>query len=87
MILQLVILGPLQKDVLAGLHKGELGDHLRVDKTFARLKEWFYWPGHHQDVQNWCGKCVVCAFCNSPTHSVRAPNKCQVRNSNAVCGC
>ena len=47
---------------------------LGVEKTLAQLNEWFYWPGHHQNVQNWCSKCAVCVLRNSPTHSERAPS-------------
>ena len=71
--LQLVVPGPLRDEVLTDLHEGELGGHLGMEKTLARLKERFYWPGHYQDVQNWCGKCAVCASRKSPTHSARAP--------------
>ena len=49
--LQLVV-RLLQDEVLTDLHEGELGGHLGIEKTLARLKERFYWPGHHQDVQN-----------------------------------
>ena len=57
--------------MLTDLHEVEIGGLLGVEKTLARLKEWFYfyWPGHHQDVQNWCGKCAVC----SPTYLLRTP--------------
>ena len=65
--------GPLRDEVLTDLHEGELGGHLGMEKTVARLKERFYWPGHYQDVQNWCGKCAVCASQKSPTHSAKAP--------------
>ena len=59
--LQLVVPRLLRDEILTDLHEGELGGHLGIEKTLARLKERFYWPGHHQDVQNWCGKCEVCA--------------------------
>ena len=60
-------------EVLTDLHEGELGGHLGIEKTLAQLKEKFYWPDHHQDVQNWCGKCAVCTSQKNPTQSARAP--------------
>ena len=51
-IAQIVVPKALRDEVLADLHEGTLGGHLGVDKTLARLKERFYWPGHHQDVRN-----------------------------------
>ena len=44
-----------------------------MEKTLSRLKERFYWPGYHQDVQHWCGKCAICATWKSPSHPARAP--------------
>ena len=71
--LQLVVPRLLRDEILTDLHEGELGGHLGIEKTLARLKERFYWPGHHQDVQNWCGKCAVCASRKNPTQAARAP--------------
>ena len=50
-----------------------MGGHLGMDKTLGRLKERFYWPGHHNDVQEWCRNCVVCAQRKSPSTKPRAP--------------
>ena len=71
--LQLVVPGTLRDEVLANLHEGQLGRHLSVEKTLSRLKGRFYWPGYHQDMQNWCGKCAICAKWKSPSHPARAP--------------
>ena len=73
--------GPLRDEVLTGLHEGELGGHLEIEKTLDQLKERFHWPGHYQDMQNWCSKYVVCASQKSPTHSARTPlTNIKVRN-------
>ena len=47
---QLVI--PLSKrsEVLKEMHEGTLGGHLGDDKTLARVRERFYWPGYHNNV-------------------------------------
>ena len=44
-----------------------------IDKTLNRLKERFYWPGHYEDVRNWCQTCAVCASRKAPSTRSRAP--------------
>ena len=73
--LQTVIPEVLQEEVIKDLHEGAVGGHLGIDKTLGRLKERFYWPGHHDHVRDWCRKCVACAQRKSPTTSPRAPLK------------
>ena len=46
-----------------------------MEKTLARLKERFYWPGHHQDVRNWCHNCGVCATRKSPAPKAKSALK------------
>lgn len=70
---QTVVPSELRKEVLADLHEGTLGGHLGMDKTLSRLKERFFWPGHYNDVREWCRNCSVCASRKSPTTRPRAP--------------
>ena len=72
-IIQFVIPEELRAEVLADLHEGAMGGHLGVDKTLSRLKERFYWPGHYNDVQDWCGSCLACASRKNPSPKARAP--------------
>ena len=65
----------LQNEVLCQLHEGIGGGHLGIDKTLSRLKERFYWPGHHMDVTNWCRSCKTCASRKDPPRRPRAPLK------------
>ena len=58
--LQLVVPMSQRKIVLAELHEGVTGGHLGQEKTLMKLKERFYWPGHWNDVQNWCNTCAAC---------------------------
>ena len=60
-ICQLVIPSSLKTEVLQDIHEGVLGGHLGVDKSIGKLKERFYWPGHYNDVKQWCTTCVDCA--------------------------
>ena len=71
--LQLVTPKVLRKDILRELHEGVAGGHLGQDKTLHRLKERFYWPGHYNDVKDWCQTCGACATRKSLTCSSRSP--------------
>ena len=73
--LQTVIPEALRTEVLADFHEGPMGGHLGVDKTFSRLRERFYWPGYHRDVQDWCRNCGTCASRKTPAPKARAPLK------------
>ena len=71
--LQIVIPTALRKEVLSDLHEGVVGGHLGIDKTLARLKERYYWPGHFNDVRDWCMNCGTCAVRKSPSPKSKAP--------------
>ena len=71
--LQLVVPMALREEVLVDLHEGVCAAHLGMDKTLARLKERFYWPGHYNDVENWCRNCAKCAMRKTPAPKARAP--------------
>ena len=58
--LQIVLPSTLCKEVLADLHEGAMGGHLGCDKTLSRLKQRFYFPGHYDDVRDWCANCGIC---------------------------
>ena len=42
----------LREEVLKDLHAGTMGGHLGIEKTLARLRERFYWPGYHSEPRN-----------------------------------
>ena len=52
--LQLVTPTVLKEEVLQDVHGGPMAAHLGKDKTMARLKERYYWPGHYNNVKKWC---------------------------------
>ena len=70
---QQVIPRSLQKEILTDLHEGAMGGYLGIDKILGRLKERFYWPGHHNDMSDWCANCPSCATCKNPIPNARAP--------------
>ena len=44
--------------------------HLGQEKTLSRVKQKFYWPGHFNDIKNWCNTCTTCA-----THKTAHPKQ------------
>ena len=72
-ILQLVIPQSLRTEVLQELHSGLVSGHLGEDKTMARFKERFYWPGQWVDVRDFCRTYTTCATRKTPTPRRRAP--------------
>lgn len=71
--LQLVVPQSLREEILQNLHAGTLGGHLGAEKTLAKVKERFYWPGVQEDVSNWCRTCEACATRKTAPQKGRAP--------------
>lgn len=71
--LQTVVPHALKNEILSDLHEGAAGGHLGSDKTFVHLKEWFYWPRHHNDMREWCRSCAMRASRKLPAAKPRAP--------------
>ena len=53
-MMQLIVSDSLKEEILYGVHEGIGGRHLGVEKSVAKLKERYYWPGHYNAVQSWC---------------------------------
>ena len=70
---QLIVPQGLRTEVLQELHSGAVGGHLGEEKTLKKLKERFYWPGHANDVKNWCRACPSCSTRKTPAPKQRAP--------------
>ena len=51
---------------------GVTGGYLGQDKTLMKLKERYYWPGHWNDVQDWCNTCSACISRKSSASKPRA---------------
>ena len=63
----------LRKGILTEVHEGTTSGHLGEERTRGRLKERFYWPGHWNDVRNWCKTCAVCASRKTLAPKTKAP--------------
>ena len=70
---QLVVPKKFHQDILRDLHEGVTGGHLGEVKTLSKLKERFYWPGHYNDIRDWCQTCKACAKRKSPVPGRQAP--------------
>lgn len=70
---QLVIPTPLSHEILVGGHDDPLAGHLRVNKTYAKLHERYYWAEMFADVQFWCLSCTHCQMKNDPKQRQTAP--------------
>ena len=47
-----------------------LGGHLGRDKTFAKIRQRYYWCNMYQSVQDFVEKCHTCQVHNSKTRNV-----------------
>jgi hypothetical protein len=56
----------LQKEILELCHNDATAGHFGVEKTVERIKQRFYWPGIHKDVQNWINDCLPCVAKRKP---------------------
>ena len=71
--LQLVAPTEIREEVVQDIHEGVACGHLGQDKALNHLKEQFYWPGHYNDVRDWCQTCTTCASRKTLTHSPKSP--------------
>ena len=69
----LVVPGEMKREVLEYYHDALTGGHHGRDKTYAKVRERFYWYGMSRDVGLHVGTCAVCSR-NKRTHRhPRAP--------------
>ena len=72
---QLVVPKKFRQDILRDLHEGVTGGHLGEAKTLSKLKERYYWPGHYNDVRDWCQPARHVPNGNHPCQVDRLPCK------------
>ena len=49
-----------KKQVLALQHDHAVVGHFKVERTFQRLREHFWWPHMSKDAKAWCDSCPRC---------------------------
>ena len=67
--LQLIVPVTLQAQILQEVHGGKSSGHLGEEKTLAKLRERFYWPGMTTSVHEWCQTCNSCMSRKGPQHA------------------
>lgn len=70
---QLVVPASLRHEVLVNAHDLPTGGHLGVNKTYAKLRDRYFWPKMYMDVQHWCLSCEHCAMKKSPKQRLTTP--------------
>ena len=60
-VFQTVLPGTLRERILHHMHDLRVVGHMGIQRTIARVKQRFYWPGLALDVARWCAKCPECA--------------------------
>lgn len=70
---QLVVPTALRHEVLVNAHDLPTGGHLGINKTYAKLRDRYFWPKMYMDVQHWCLTCEHCAMKKSPKQRQTAP--------------
>ncbi|MGC8821243.1 MAG: reverse transcriptase domain-containing protein, partial [Fervidobacterium sp.] len=53
--------------VLNEFHNGASGGHLGVNKTFAKIRQRFYWVGCRQSILDWVQSCKECMKAKGPS--------------------
>lgn len=56
-----------RKALISQVHSSVGTGHPGVNKTLASLQRKYWWPGMHEDVQEFIRGCVLCAMTKSPT--------------------
>ena len=62
----IVIPDSLEKSIIQWCHKDPLSGHLKFDKTYARIKDRYWFPGMHLKVYKYCTACRTCLLKDVP---------------------
>ena len=58
-------------DILTQMHECPSSGHLGINKTLARVRQRFYWPGIKNDICSWVSSCLVCQIRKNPKQKHR----------------
>ncbi|XP_076047320.1 uncharacterized protein LOC143028843 [Oratosquilla oratoria] len=61
-----VIVPDVYREKVISLSHDYIGGHLGVQKTLDKIIKYFYWPGIHRQVAQYCKKCETCQLIGKP---------------------
>lgn len=56
----------LRKELIRDYHEPAFAGHFGAEKTYASIKQWYYWPKMREQVYEFCKTCMSCQL-NKPT--------------------
>ncbi len=65
-----IVVPLLFRDSILKLEHQGLAGHTRVQKTYDRIRQQFYWPRVKRDVANYIRSCHTCQFTSKPNQNV-----------------
>ena len=74
-IYQILLPPSLRRRSFELLHESVTAGHLAHKKTFAKVRQRFYWYRYEEDVEHWCKVCDTCASRKQPYRKAKAPMK------------
>ena len=63
---QIVVSGVYRLYIQDIAHDTPMSGHLRINKTYRKIQNHFYWPRLKQDVAQYCSSCHTCQMCGKP---------------------
>ena len=65
---RIIVLSWLKVTLLKKFHDAPISGHQGVDRTFEKLKRYYWWPNMKKDVYNYVQSCEVCSRCKIRRH-------------------
>lgn len=56
----------LRTELIRDYHEPAVAGHFGAEKTYASIREWYYWPAMREQVYEFCKTCMSCQL-NKPT--------------------
>ena len=69
---QLVVPRTMRHEILDAMHSDVFVGHFGFKKTYARIRNRYYWPGMYSDVKEYCEQCANCTSRKNPNKTTRA---------------
>ena len=67
---QIVVPKSYRHEILSIAHESPMSGHLRINKTYHKIINHFYWPGLKSDVSKYCKTCHTCQMVGKPNQTI-----------------